>query len=89
MTFSCHGYGAFSKPLIIDNRAKRRHSQGVKVISRRCHGGEGWAMGSLETLLEGSMPIVSMGRLFPRAILTPSQIFVNHSKLLVGFIGVF
>ena len=28
-------------------------TEGVKVISRRCHGGEGWAMGSLETLLEG------------------------------------
>jgi hypothetical protein len=33
------------------------------------------------------MSKVPMGRLFPREILTPSQIFVNHSKLLVGFIG--
>ena len=42
------------------------------------------------------MPIVSMGRVFPRQILSPSKIFVKstHSKLLatydvVGFIGVF
>jgi hypothetical protein len=35
------------------------------------------------------MPIVPMGRVFPRQILSPSQIFVNHSKLPVGFIGAF
>ena len=35
------------------------------------------------------MPIVSMGRVFPREILSPSQIFVNHSKLPVRFIGAF
>jgi hypothetical protein len=29
------------------------------------------------------MPIVSMGRVFPRQILSPSKIFVKHSKLLL------
>ena len=28
-------------------------TEGLKVTGRRCHGGEGQAMGSLETLLEG------------------------------------
>jgi hypothetical protein len=32
---------------------------------------------------------VSMGRVFPRQIFSPSKIFANRSKLLVGFIGVF
>ena len=35
------------------------------------------------------MSKVPMGRLFPREILASPEIFVNHSKLPVGFIGAF
>jgi hypothetical protein len=50
-------------------------------------------MGSLEMLLEGvdadSVNGSFVPALFPRQILSPSQIFVNHSKLPVRFIGMF
>jgi hypothetical protein len=35
------------------------------------------------------MSKVPMGRLFAREIFSPSKIFANRSKLLVGFIGAF
>jgi hypothetical protein len=35
------------------------------------------------------MSKVPMGRLFPHQIFSPSKIFVNRSKLPVGFIGAF